>query len=270
MNERVESVGANEPKEHSALKDHLSLLEATSDEIYKMEHDPTKVVRTQDVEEVLTESYGRGKIRPVETDEVRRHHATEAVLVASRLLDELKEKYEIPLPNPRLFIGKRPDGKTAVYTVEDFIDGKPITECRPTEKEGARFVSELNHVYAELARYLADKQRSGADYLSDIFDKRQFMYGSSPTDAENHVYLVDTEILFERGNAQIRTPGGPRLLIFPYLYGLADAMREIENTLGIRLAEARQVIRDFLDGLPEKDRSENAARIKKIDILLQR
>lgn len=269
MDQRIESSEPRDPEEHPILKDRLVPSDFSGEDLYRLEHDPTKVVRIQPAEQILAEFYRRGEERPVETDEERRHHAVEAVLVASRLFDEIKEKYGIPLPNPRLAVGNTPDGKPAVYTVEDYVQGQLLETCRPEGEEGTRLAHELNGIYAGLARYLADKHGSGENYLYDIFAGGQFMYGTTPTDTERHVYLIDTDIFFEKGGAVVNTPDGPRSPLFSYLYTLADNMVGAEKILGTRFDDARQAIQKFFGGLSEQDREENRVGVEKTEELLR-
>ncbi len=86
--------------------------------------------------------------------------------------------------------------------VTDKIEGQELSDILyskaslPSEIRETLSV-ELSSLYISWFEYIKLKSETGGSYFSDIFQNRQYVFGTRRTEKEPHLYLVDTDPYFE-------------------------------------------------------------------------
>lgn len=192
-------------------------------EIRKLENNPDKLVRSVDFH------FG----------EPDTNIAMERCRKARELFDELK-KYGVRLPNPEFVLGRTPSGKIRIYTVVDKIYGKEL--LRLNKEEIQRLADELDSLFTALIAYYEDKYEHGGDFLADITERKQFMYGHKIGEEKQFLYLVDVDPFYYTDNGDTASRGHQLEKIATDIHAEINAAEHGEN---IKLENARREIINF-------------------------
>lgn len=110
---------------------------------------------------------------------------------AKKLFGQMKDSYGIKVALIDCVVGKNDDGKIAVFTVVEQIEGKQLEEATlPAEAK-----DELDSLLASLAQYYYDAYTNKTRCWNDN-KLSQFMYGHKYGEKDNHFYLVDVDPFF--------------------------------------------------------------------------
>lgn len=186
------------------------------------------------------------------TEKLREHRDRPAILVRERVIqddenaaelmaaytdgkasfDRLRDEYGVRVVSMEQLGGKNEDGKDAIFTIVDRIEGENLESIGEFPPEAQ---AELESLYGNAAEYYRDAQRDNEKYWSD-FSNAQFVYGNKVGEQDKHFYLVDVEAHFHR-------PGENELfpVTWPILQvsrGLVDAEKKFPS--GVRLDDARR------------------------------
>ena len=106
---------------------------------------------------------------------------------AQELFARMRATYGISIVSAELLGGENADGRPAIYTVVDKIEGKNVTD---TEHLPDTAKDALDALYVSLARYYDDARKQGGAYWGDC-NNTQFVYGRKKDEEDAHFYLVD-------------------------------------------------------------------------------
>lgn len=151
------------------------------EKLKKFEEDDRNIIRDQTLAS-LADSF----------EDIKKISDTEKVKMFKKMFDELRESYNIKVPNIEFVIGNNEEGNPSVYIITEKIKGTKIENfCDISDKEG--FIKELDELHYNLARYIHNKYKNEEYYLNDIFSIRQYMFGKKEGDKKDHIYLIDTD-----------------------------------------------------------------------------
>lgn len=191
------------------------------------EHDRTKVVRHVSFDE-LEATYKIGWLG--------------AARKGKELLEELKERYHIPIPLVGAVIGKKssPYDKSrenGLYIVTEKIDGVILPDMLENTDSKTREViaQEVDNTYVNLLEYAYDKYRTKDSFFWDISDPRQFMWGRKPKETSSHLYMIDADIQFTSPIAHLID-----------LFVVAKQILSLEKDYKITLYRARNKFSEIL------------------------
>ncbi len=183
----------------------------------------------------------------------------EAIKICKRLFDELKNEYEINMPDLQFVIGKDEKNEPCLYAFTSRITGKNIEDFSGelldelSKKEGEKFIEELNKLYFNLASYIQDKYQHGERFLNDIFINRQYVYGRKKGEKQNYIYLVDTDTYTSEDNKEMLYD----------IWKLNDEMIWMEQQFdGIEFKKARNKLQNFVKSVSRESLCGNDAAIK--------
>jgi hypothetical protein len=114
----------------------------------------------------------------------------ERALAISRLFAELEEKYGIPVP-AHFFMGEDEEKRPTLFIMTEKVEGVDFNELTNEEKEGFRMEDEKT--LRALLTYYKDKFNSGEEFLVDVGNTGQYMYGTLKGEDVPRLYLVDTD-----------------------------------------------------------------------------
>ena len=190
-----------------------------SSKLSEIEDNPNKIIRTESF-------YGLNK-RFKDKIEI-----IELVRIAKKLYGELEAKYDIPVPADFL-IGKDKKGEEVVYSVVDKIDGKNLNDVESSDE----VVTQVQDLYASIARYFLNKSKEEGSYLVDINGPSQYVYGKKPGEQTNKIYLIDTDFYILNSDAGI----------YLVVEWLTRHMAGVETHFNIKLEKARKNIEKLVD-----------------------
>ncbi|MEK7579195.1 MAG: hypothetical protein AAB460_01535 [Patescibacteria group bacterium] len=220
----------------SRLDSEVSEDHKGSGKLTEIENNPNKVIRRESLDALRTRY--KNKIEIVEL-----------VRIAKTLFEELETKYGIEAPVD-FIIGVDAPGNGVVYSIVDKIDGEGLGVLG----DSSEALSQIQDLYASVARYYLDKLRDGGFYLNDIANEAQYVYGKKPGTEKNKIYLVDTDIYFNESSVKMYTT----------VVWLTRHIKEHEKNLGIVFESAREYLQQFVNQpLPDKMSSEEKIRVTK-------
>lgn len=146
--------------------------------LHEFEGDKRFIIRKGD------ETYAEGELTVGET-----------CRLVKGLFDELNQVYSIPVP-VQFVIAKDPANKTVFYILTQTISTTEFEELEGEEK--SRAAAGIKKVFETVLTYLEDKSRTGGNFLTDLVDTDQYVYGTLSGDAHPRWYLVDTDPYYSR------------------------------------------------------------------------
>ncbi|OGF25278.1 hypothetical protein A2303_03155 [Candidatus Falkowbacteria bacterium RIFOXYB2_FULL_47_14] len=105
------------------------------------------------------------------------------------------EDFGVRVPRRDFLIGKNEAGEKAILTVIDRVRGKNLEKADAAEN-GKKLSAKGEELCLSLINYLTSKTRDRQPYLWDVFHYKQYVYGQTEKDEENHIYMVDVEPLY--------------------------------------------------------------------------
>lgn len=110
------------------------------------------------------------------------------------LFAEMRDKYGIHVVSMHSMREKNPEGKKAIFTIVDKIDGLNLSKMEnlPTESK-----SELEALYLSLGRHYEDAWKQKTKFWSDCRSD-QFVYGNKKDEQEKHFFVVDVDPKFNK------------------------------------------------------------------------
>ena len=106
------------------------------------------------------------------------------------LFGELTEKYGIKCPI-HFLVAKDETDTPKVFILTEKVKSVDYTSLATEEKQAA--AKEIQAIFESLLNYYEDKEKQKTDFLWDVPQVDQFVYGKLPKDTENKWYLVDTD-----------------------------------------------------------------------------
>ena len=100
--------------------------------------------------------------------------------------------------------------------------------------------------------YLEDKNEKNEDLMSDIFKPEQYIYGRTKRAAENHIYLVDIELMVSHRQSDMKNEQKYNIQIDRCIKDIARFIALTEKKTGLILYAARNQINKLIDLLDEK------------------
>lgn len=201
------------------VESDVSPLHAGFEKLHELEENSEKVIRSETFD-TLEHRYGK------------QIEVLELVQIAKKLFEELESEYHIKTP-VSFVVGKNKRGADTVYSIVDKIKGKKWEELVGSEEA----VSQLQELYTSVARYYFEKRTHGGFYLTDIANIRQYVFGQSSTTTEENLYLVDTDIYFNKGERNM----------YRVVEWLTRHMCGVEQDFSIQLDAARVYIQKIID-----------------------
>ena len=186
---------------------------------YEIKNNPNKIIRVESVNELLNKHNNKIKIQ-------------ELIKVAKKSYKELEEKYKIIAPVD-FFIGKNKEGEDVVFSVVERIKGKHFEEIEKSEK----FISQVEQLYASVAKYFFNKFKEGGTYLWDINGQSQYVYGRKFNENEDKIYFIDTDIWLSKSHTDM----------YLSVYWLTRHMSGLEHRFNVQFLEARKYINEFIN-----------------------
>jgi hypothetical protein len=195
----------------------------TGREFYQYNDDPSKVIRIDSFDD-LTERY----------DNIA--DPAHIVELGKKLFSEIQADYNIKVP-VEIIIGKDEKNKEAVYIITDKIEGLSLEESLITQN--LEFAKKLETLYVSISKYYLDKLNSKEVHLADLNNMSQYIYGRKEGDIEDAIYLVDTDLYLNKGDAYL-------------LHNVKWLIRHMPK----RFDEAIKNIRQIIDSPLSKDLSD--------------
>lgn len=123
--------------------------------------------------------------------------ADELIAETNRLKKELAEleSFGVRVPRRDFLIGKNEAGENTILTTIDHVRGKNLEKADAAEN-GKNLLTEGCDLCLSLVNYLTSKTRNYQPYLWDVFHYKQYMYGRTENDVNDHIYMVDVEPLY--------------------------------------------------------------------------
>ncbi len=151
--------------------------------------------------EIIDKNGNSKVIREESFEEIKERYSisTDPVFVANlgeKLFREVETNYNIKAPVD-FFVDKNKDGKDVIYCTTDKIKGVDLEKAEKTPE----FLKKLEELYISISRYYLDKLNSKEAHLADLNNMSQYMYGKRKDDKEPQIYLVDTDLYLNKGDA---------------------------------------------------------------------
>lgn len=159
----------------------------TDREFYQYDNDPSRIIRIDSFDD-LTERYDN-VVDPV--------HVVE---LGKKLFSEIQRDYNIKAP-VEILLNKDEKNKEAVYIITDKIEGQSLEES--LIGENPEFLKKLETLYVSISKYYLDKLNSKEAHLADLNNMSQYVYGRKKGDIEDEIYLVDTDLYINKGDAYL-------------------------------------------------------------------
>lgn len=126
-----------------------------------------------------------------------------------KLFYELKDVYNIPIPETEFVVGTNNHGQKRMFMITDRVEGINVEDAAYLPRPAARQLENLMYNYVT---HLVRKYDAGEEYFSD-FQPGQLMYGHTAKDKSDRVYLVDLDLMSSKFNDERRNkPPRQRLL----------------------------------------------------------
>lgn len=126
-------------------------------------------------------------------------------LVGKQLLKELENKYKIKVAPTDILVAKDDFGYDAVCSITEQIEGVNLwgieqIKSSVSAEEEKNIIGQLDKHYLSLLKYFIDIYNKDGYIFWDNYKDGQFVYGHrhNETAEENQIYLVDTDILFDK------------------------------------------------------------------------
>lgn len=152
------------------------------------------------------------------------------------LFDELAAKYDIIAP-VHFTVAKDENQNDSLYIITDKVRAVDVDALDDIERSAA--ISEITSIHGSILRYLKDKAKNGEDFLQDIPDARQYVYGHIDGENKNHWYMVDVDPFYSSGHEAV----ADSLDVF------RDELEDLESKYTISLTALREECEQLLDEL---------------------
>lgn len=169
--------------------------------LYKFEDRDDVVVRSIDWKHFLAKGYFRPDWQEASIS------AEDFARISKKHFDELST-YGVAVPASFLVADQT---RTGVNEEEVFAIVQNVRRSENPDKAalGRAFAA----LRMSLLAYYKDKSTSGTSFLADLFNDRQYVYGSTEHDPTDHPYLVDVEPFIYRDPKSLRTILGSMLQV---------------------------------------------------------
>jgi len=168
------------------------------------------------------------------------------------LLDELREKYGIPIVDYSNVVGKNDTGQNVMYSISKTVRGQDFSQYLQEHSgnipEGIQ--EKINLHFIALVKYYTDKFVNGGKYLYDSGFNAQYAVGKLDKDlsAPDEIYLVDIKPRIFEAKPLDFTANQELLFRISSLIG---QIRQVEAKTGKTLSEPRALLKDFFTRLEE-------------------
>lgn len=197
----------------SSFDKHLNVTVMGRVRLHEFKNDKRFVIRKGD-REALFES-------------ARFTDAIETCRKVKSLFNELDQKYAIRTPT-HFVVAEDSLGKPAFFILTERVSA--ITFEDMAEEEKCRAAAQLKKIFEILIGYYEDKLQSGEDFLCDLPDAEQYVYGSLNGSA-NQWHFVDTDPFFSKDK---------EVLWDTLDSGVEEAIETVEEKFSINLSEVRR------------------------------
>ena len=196
-------------------------------EIKKLKNRPDKLIREHELEEGEDEN------------ELIKLHSE-----GKKLFEKINNDYGINVISHDHLLGKNENGKIAIFTIVDKIEGKNLSE---TEKLPDKMKDELDALYESLGQHYIDAWKQKSKYWADA-NNRQFIYGHKHGEQEKRIYLADVDPRFFRPNENELFP------IEWVIHNVCDSLTETEKKFQsqIHLDKARTKLLDIISEIQKE------------------
>jgi len=118
--------------------------------------------------------------------------------LGKKLFQEIQTNYNIQVPS-EIFFDKNEENEDVVYIITDRIYGVSLEKAEETPE----FLKKLEDLYVSISKYYLDKLNSGEAHLADLNSKSQYIYGIKKGNKNPEIYLVDTDLYLNKGDASL-------------------------------------------------------------------
>lgn len=222
--------------------------EGTNREFYQFKDDPSKIVRVDSLEE-LTDRYDN-MVDPIKLVEI-----------GKKLFSEVQTNYNIKVP-AEIILDKNAEGKDTVYIITDRVEGDSIERSFDATEKSPDFLEKLEDLYVSISKYYLDKLNSNEPHLADLNGTTQYIYGKRKGDSKSDIYLVDTDLYLDKGDAALlhNVKWLVRHMPIKFEGAVKNIRKIIETPLSNDLSEQDRIIAEkeikeiiiFLNGLYKK------------------
>ena len=143
------------------------------------------------------------------------------------LFDELNQVYSIPVP-VQFVIAKDPANKTVFYILTQTISTIEFEELEGEEK--IRAVAGIKKIFETVLTYLEDKGRTNGNFLTDLVDPDQYVYGVLEGDIHPQWYFIDTDAYYS----------GSEDKLWEILDGWPESLESVEEFYSIDLRALKE------------------------------
>jgi|GEM_PF-3147544 hypothetical protein len=152
------------------------------------------------------------------------------------LFDELRDVYEINAP-VNFVVSNDENGKETFYSVIDKIEAKKIEDLDLEEQSNAK--EGLKKIFTNLFSYYETKNASGENFLADIPEIDQYVYGAKKGESVNKWYLIDTDPLYSKDTDSLADS----------LDALRDEIESVTEKYGLDLKDIHNKCEKLLETL---------------------
>lgn len=156
------------------------------------------------------------------------------------LLAELTEKYGILCP-VHFVVAKDETDTPKAFILTEKVKSVDYETLDPNEKQNA--ARQIQAIFESLMKYYEGKERTRAEFLWDVPQLQQFVYGMLPTDSENKWYLVDTDPYSAKSSEKL----------FEAAETLEAELFELEDTFGINVSSLEKRCGQMMKRLENAD-----------------
>ena len=164
-----------------------------------------------------------------------------------QMWDVLRRQYNLHVPNIQMIVSHDERGNEVVFKIIDEIEGENLRAIHSVpsyEKEKA------DVFFAGLTRYLFETFKSGSEYLSDLCEMEQYVYGRNKDDKVNNFWIVDVNLFTEGPREGNNDYNYDEELLGSFKMLASDIVSmERKMTPTQHLSQARKHAREFLSYL---------------------
>jgi hypothetical protein len=117
---------------------------------------------------------------------------TREIVKIRGLYNTLEKKYKVRVVKRDFLVEGRKNSKNILLysgkIVTDRVFGENLKDLKELAPE---LVAEIRNLILNLLKYFKEKLEKRSEFLDDIYDPEQYMYGSVKGQEEKHIYLVD-------------------------------------------------------------------------------
>jgi len=189
----------------------------TNRRFYQFENDLSKIIRIDTFND-LKDRY-ENMVDPMTVVELGKN-----------LFKEVQKDYNIQVP-VEIIIDKNEKGEDCVFIVTEKIKGGSLEDI----EKSPEFLEKLESLYVSISKYYLDKLNTRQAHLADLNDISQYIYGKKEGDKSKEIYLVDTDLYINKGDASLLH--NVKWLIRHMPYKFDEAIENIRNIIETPLRE---------------------------------